>query len=163
MATKGHDHHHHHQTTLHSSIALLQERFRQLEKIREMRQEKELMNVSSSVSYSNKPHNNYPYNFYHSSSFFSNSEEVIFEQKPPNNSQLGLSLWPENSQIKQFANLGTFETANGKKTTSSTKSWLAGTTLGHDDSTVAAAIFKFDESNYSYNNNNNNIDTSLHL
>lgn len=153
MGTRG-DH-----ASLHSSIALLQERFRQLQKMREMRQERELLHVLS-VSESERLHDpgtmqKYA-NYQHSSSptlLFDQSQLINFQQKPIISSQLALSLW-QDSQMFKNSNLGGFQTENETTTTIMTtnKPWLQGKNLGYK----SEAAFMFDDSL-------SDIDTSLHL
>ncbi|MFS7933944.1 hypothetical protein Hanom_Chr05g00385751 [Helianthus anomalus] len=73
-----------------SSIAMLQERFRQLEKVKEMREERELLKLISSPSPSPSP-----------------SDHIILFPTPNHHAHelltlsLSLSLWPNSSQMKQ--------------------------------------------------------------
>ncbi|KAL3519291.1 hypothetical protein ACH5RR_017440 [Cinchona calisaya] len=128
MATKSDQ-----QAALHSSIALLQERFKRLQKIREMRQERELLRLlsetrerrrtsSPSTMQYDQPSN--------AATTLYNSEMMIFHQTP-SYSQPALSLWPD-SQMKH----------------------------GLDDHTIgntsAPFMDKFDDSS-------SDVDTSLHL
>ncbi|KAI3466506.1 hypothetical protein Pfo_023169 [Paulownia fortunei] len=84
-----------------SSIALLQERFRQLQKMKELRQEKELLRMlSESERYS--PPIITPRE--RRSTTFSGSEQ-IFVPPPRPHCQLSLSLWPD-SQIKHADSRG---------------------------------------------------------
>nr|GFB13122.1 hypothetical protein [Tanacetum cinerariifolium] len=85
-----------------SSIAMLQERFRQLEKMKEMRQERELLKLIS-VSSSSNNHQQFPLvtsstNLYDqpSSHMFFHSEIIFPTRRLPSfDSQLlSLSLWP---------------------------------------------------------------------
>ncbi|XAR53864.1 hypothetical protein NMG60_11022572 [Bertholletia excelsa] len=82
------------QAVICSSIALLQERFRQLQKVKEMRQGRELLlrNLSSS-----EPEFNYsPIGLtplYEPSMLFFQSEILLPQPRPP--SQASLSLWPD--------------------------------------------------------------------
>uniref|UniRef100_A0A3Q7ISA4 Uncharacterized protein n=1 Tax=Solanum lycopersicum TaxID=4081 RepID=A0A3Q7ISA4_SOLLC len=87
-----------------SSIALLQERFKQLERVKEMRQEKELLKIlSHSYDQCNHPsitmpmHNyNTDRDHYHHHYYQSLNDNKLFSpQKPESSSQLSLSLWPE--------------------------------------------------------------------
>ncbi|WMV53006.1 hypothetical protein MTR67_046391 [Solanum verrucosum] len=73
-----------------SSIALLQERFKQLERVKEMRQEKELLKMLS-----HRPmHNNINRDHHHHYQPLKNNK-LFSPQKHESSSQLSLSLWPE--------------------------------------------------------------------
>ncbi|KAL3355059.1 hypothetical protein AABB24_019245 [Solanum stoloniferum] len=84
-----------------SSIALLQERFKQLERVKEMRQEKELLKMlSHSYDQYHHPsitmpmHNNINRNHHHHYQPLKNNK-LFSPQKHESSSQLSLSLWPE--------------------------------------------------------------------
>lgn len=77
-----------------SSIAMLQERFRQLEKMKEMREERELLKL---ISVSPNNHQQCPKNLYEPSHMFFHSE-IIFPTRLPysfDSQLLSLSLWPK--------------------------------------------------------------------
>ncbi|KAL3323373.1 hypothetical protein AABB24_037816 [Solanum stoloniferum] len=86
-----------------SSIALLQERFKQLERVKEMRQEKELLKMlSHSYDQYHHPsitmpmHNNNNIDRDHHHHYQSLNNNKLFSPKnPESSSQLSLSLWPE--------------------------------------------------------------------
>ncbi|CAN4114633.1 unnamed protein product [Withania somnifera] len=75
-----------------SSIALLQERFKQLERVREMRQEKDLLKMVTH-SYDQPSITMQMYNVDHQP--LNNSNKLFSPQIPESSSQLSLSLWPE--------------------------------------------------------------------
>ena len=77
---------------LHSSIALLQERFRQLQRVKEMREERELLmkNLGDQGRFSPAIHCQ--------SSRLSSHPELSFPSPPP--PEVTLSLWPSMQQIK---------------------------------------------------------------
>ena len=86
----------HDPTSFHSSIALLQERFRQLQRVKEMREERELQKMlnepkqftsNSTLTYHNS----------NTSSILSHPELIMPSSSPPH---VSLSLWP-TSQGKQ--------------------------------------------------------------
>ncbi|KAB1221713.1 hypothetical protein CJ030_MR2G019940 [Morella rubra] len=77
----------HDATVIHSSIALLQERFRQLQRVKEMREERELMRMLAEP----KQLNLYPPMQFEPSRLFFHSELITPPRSPP---QLPLSLWP---------------------------------------------------------------------
>ncbi|KAG5574406.1 hypothetical protein H5410_054540 [Solanum commersonii] len=84
-----------------SSIALLQERFKQLERVKEMRQEKELLKMlSHSYDQYHHPsitmpmHNNIDRDHHHHYQPLNNNK-LFSPQKPESSSHLSLSLWPE--------------------------------------------------------------------
>ncbi|XP_050902305.1 uncharacterized protein LOC127112435 [Lathyrus oleraceus] len=82
----------HDPTIVHSSIALLQERFRQLERVKEMREERELKRML------NEPKQQ---TYDQSTRLFSSNHELIIPSRssPPH---VSLSLWPTtSSQVKQ--------------------------------------------------------------
>ncbi|KAM3283490.1 hypothetical protein P3S67_027135 [Capsicum chacoense] len=83
-----------------SSIALLQERFKQLERVKEMRQEKELLKMMLLHSYdpsiSMQMHDNNidrDHHHYHHQPLYNN--KLFSPQNRESSSQLSLSLWPE--------------------------------------------------------------------
>ncbi|XP_059636715.1 uncharacterized protein LOC132278830 [Cornus florida] len=129
-------------TVIHSSIALLQERFRQLERMKEMREERELMRMISEShdqqQYSSSPTMHYEPS---SSSFFFHSELILPPRVVPP-VQVSLSLWP-NSQSKCSDFRGLDQTAM--------KTWPTDTPL------VRASPVK------STQDSDSDVDTSLHL
>ncbi|KAJ0843446.1 hypothetical protein HanRHA438_Chr15g0691421 [Helianthus annuus] len=78
-----------------SSIAMLQERFRQLEKVKEMREERELLKLPYKYNYNHPPHNNSHNLFFHS------KERELLKLPTPKQSHqlLSLSLC-QNSHMK---------------------------------------------------------------
>ncbi|BAT87546.1 hypothetical protein VIGAN_05092800 [Vigna angularis var. angularis] len=86
----------HDPTSFHSSIALLQERFRQLQRVKQMREERELQKMlnepkqftsNSTLTYHNS----------NTCSILSHPEFIMPSTSPPH---VSLSLWP-SSQSKQ--------------------------------------------------------------
>ncbi|RDX77989.1 hypothetical protein CR513_41799, partial [Mucuna pruriens] len=84
-------------TSFHSSIALLQERFRQLQRVKEMREEKELQKMLNEPKQFNSTTTTTM--AYHNSnnSILSHPELIMPSRSPPH---VSLSLWP-TSQGKQ--------------------------------------------------------------
>lgn len=74
-----------------SSIALLQERFRQLERVKEMREEREILKMIKESERFTTPKVQY----YDPTKLFFHPEYLLLPYKPP--PQVSLSLWP-NSQ-----------------------------------------------------------------
>ncbi|PON43278.1 hypothetical protein PanWU01x14_274760 [Parasponia andersonii] len=129
MATKSCD-----GTSHHSSIALLQERFRQLQRAKEMREEKELLRLLSESERSN------PAKRYEPTGFFFHSESVLPNSHRPPSHQSSIYLQP-NLQSKH-GNLQANE---------------ATSIFGNVNSTGAAM------NNRTYNLDDSDVDTSLHL
>ncbi|KAI4298793.1 hypothetical protein L6164_032310 [Bauhinia variegata] len=71
----------------HSSIALLQERFRQLQRVKEMREERELLKLVSQP----KQLNHNPTTSYEPTRLFFHPELVVPSRSPPH---VSLTLWP---------------------------------------------------------------------
>lgn len=128
MATKSCD-----GTSHHSSIALLQERFRQLQRAKEMREEKELLRLLSESERTN------PAKRYEPTGFFFHSESLL-PHRPPSSHQNSVYLQP-NLQSKH-GNLQATETTS---------------IFGNISSTGAAM------NNRTYNMDDSDVDTSLHL
>lgn len=83
---------------VHSSIALLQERFRQLERVKEMREERELKKMLNEPKQFNS--NTIPsYDYDQSTRLFSSNHELIIPSRSP--PHVSLSLWPTTSEVKQ--------------------------------------------------------------
>ncbi|CAI9756672.1 unnamed protein product [Fraxinus pennsylvanica] len=120
-----------------SSIALLQERFRQLEKMKEMRQEKALLRI---LSESERPYSPPIMHYEPEHKSCVSSEHMIFAPKP--NCQLSLSLFPD-TQIKS-------PSFQGAEVPRGTISWLV------DTPSVCSSSIKID-------NSDSDVDTSLHL
>ncbi|PSS10427.1 Protein FAM50B like [Actinidia chinensis var. chinensis] len=128
------------QVVIHSSIALLRERFMQLQREKEMRQRRELLRTlweseryitnSSTISH------------YEPSQLFFFQTEIL---KPPP-CQVSLALWP-NSQIKHSNSF------QGTEKPQVMKLWQPSTT---DKPFVRAPPIKFNDSD-------SDVDTSLHL
>ncbi|KAG8385851.1 hypothetical protein BUALT_Bualt03G0088200 [Buddleja alternifolia] len=133
-----------------SSIALLQERFRQLEKMKELRQEKELLRMLSDQSERYSP----PIMHYEpkhlKTCLSSEMMMMMFVPPKPHECQLSLSLWPD-SQIKHADFRGTRHQAQAPSNLA--KSWFA------DD----APNFVSTRPNKIENSDDYHIDTSLRL
>ncbi|KAL7212382.1 hypothetical protein ACSBR2_015130 [Camellia fascicularis] len=127
------------QIVIQSSIALLQERFRQLERVKEMREGRELLrSLLESKTYSIPT----PNAQYEPSKLFFKSEILIPQPRTP--CQVSLSLWP-NSQIKH------------SNFTSETPPQLLMKSWPTDNKPVLRSPpIKFNDSAY-------DVDTSLHL
>ncbi|KAK2447975.1 hypothetical protein P8452_12201 [Trifolium repens] len=96
----------HDPTIVHSSIALLQERFRQLERAKEMREERELKKIVNETKQFNS--NNTiitpSYDYDQSTRLFSSNHELIIPSRSSSSSpppHVSLSLWPTTSEVKQ--------------------------------------------------------------
>lgn len=90
----------HDPTSFHSSIALLQERFRQLQRVKEMREERELQKMlNEPKQFSSNTNTSISSSTYHNSnnSILSHPELIMPSRSPPH---VSLSLWP-TSQGKQ--------------------------------------------------------------
>ncbi|KAI3495132.1 hypothetical protein L1887_37324 [Cichorium endivia] len=140
-----------------SSIAMLQERFRQLEKLKEMREERELLNLISFSSSNNHQcssyydHHSLSSNFYEPSKYIFHSE-IIFPTQPLDSQLLSLTLWP-NSQTKKCADSYWDINSEKSQNLSSKPSWLANVPLARP-----TLIKNIDESSV-----NPDVDTTLHL
>ncbi|KAI3456562.1 hypothetical protein Pfo_013225 [Paulownia fortunei] len=122
-----------------SLISLLQERFRQLQKMKELRKEKELLRMlSESERYSPPATHNYEL----CSKEFSGSTRFL---PPKPNCQLSLSLWPD-SHIKHAGSPGMMMEAPSNLS----KSWFTDAPL------VCTSPIKLE-------NSGSDIDTSLRL
>ncbi|XP_058198451.1 uncharacterized protein LOC131313972 [Rhododendron vialii] len=132
------------QVVIHSSIALLQERFKRLRRVKEMRQRKEMLRkLWESENYSNHSSNN-PTETTH----FKPSTKCFFEKdqtvlNPPPRHSVSLSLWP-SSEIKH----NSFRGVDIKPEL--VKSWLT------DKPSLRAPPSRFKGSD-------SEVDTSLHL
>ncbi|KAL4562964.1 hypothetical protein LXL04_026995 [Taraxacum kok-saghyz] len=136
-----------------SSIAMLQERFRQLEKLKEMREERELLKL---ISFSSNNHQCNSYSL--SSNFYEpNSKYIIFPTREPLDSQLlSLTLWPNSQITKKYAD--TFWDVNMETTqklgSDCKPSWLTNVPLA-----LPTLLKNVDESS----SVNSDVDTTLHL
>ncbi|WCJ33048.1 hypothetical protein M5689_014434 [Euphorbia peplus] len=92
-------------TAVHSSIALLQERFRQLERAKEMRQKRELLRMFSEAEQQVKPATK-AYEYESSRPFF-HSELILSPTE-----QLQGSRYPETSLRNKQTDLQNTETTN---------------------------------------------------
>ncbi|CAI9292464.1 unnamed protein product [Lactuca saligna] len=140
-----------------SSIAMLQERFRQLEKLKEMREERELLKLIS-VSSNNHQCNSYydqqyslSSNFYEPSKYILHSE-VIFPTQPLDSQLLSLTLWP-TSQTNKYADSFWDINIESTQKISSKPSWLTNVPLARP-----TLVKNIDESSV-----NSDVDTTLHL
>lgn len=132
------------QVVIHSSIALLQERFKRLRRVKEMRQRKEMLRkLWESENHSNHSSNN-PTETTHikpsTKCFFEKDQTVL---NPPPRQSVSLSLWP-SSEIKQTS----FRGVDIKPEL--VKSWLT------DKPLLRAPPSRFKGSD-------SEVDTSLHL
>jgi hypothetical protein len=96
----------HDPTIVHSSIALLQERFRQLERVKEMREERELKKMLNETKQFNSNNTITPsYDYDQSTRLFSSNHELIIPSRSSSSSSppphVSLSLWPTTSEVKQ--------------------------------------------------------------
>ncbi|KAE9599112.1 hypothetical protein Lal_00043839 [Lupinus albus] len=82
----------HESISVHSSIALLQERFRQLERVKEMREERELLKMYTEP----KQFSSNMRSTYESIRLFSKPELIMPSRSPP--PHVSLSLWPPTSE-----------------------------------------------------------------
>lgn len=125
MATKGCD-----STSHHSSIALLQERFRQLQRAKEMREEKELLRLLSESERTNSAKR------YEPTGFFFHSESLL-PHRPPHQSSIYLQ---PNLQSKH-GNLQANETTTSIfGNISSTGAAMNNRTYNLDDSDVDTSL-----------------------
>lgn len=122
-----------------SSIALLQERFRQLQKMKELRQEKELLRMLSESERYSPPIIPYNYDQFRSNTF-SGSESVLTFLPPKTHCQLSLSLWPDSQTTKHPDSWGIVEAQSNRA----------------KSSLVCTSSIKLE-------NSGSDIDTSLHL
>ncbi|XP_057497505.1 uncharacterized protein LOC130782263 [Actinidia eriantha] len=129
-----------HQVVIHSSIALLRERFMQLQREKEMRQRRAFLRT---LWESERYITNSPTAHYEPPKLFFFQTEIL---KPPP-CQVSLSLWP-NSQIKHSNFQGT------EKPPQVMKLWQPSTTT--DNPFACAPPIKFNDSDP-------DVDTSLHL
>lgn len=97
----------HDSTMVHSSIALLQERFRQLQRVKEMREEKELKKLFTEVPkhFNSNSNNNTLPSTCESTRLFSHPELINISSSkssslsPPH---ISLSLWPTSQDFTSF-------------------------------------------------------------
>ncbi|KAK4369693.1 hypothetical protein RND71_009168 [Anisodus tanguticus] len=114
-----------------SSIVLLQERFKQLERVKEMRQKKELLKLLSHSydqyhpSITMQMHN--IDNDHHHQSVLNNNYKLFSPQNPESSSQLSLCLWPQLHSL-------TLDKSRVSNTTSLTKIEFDGLHLDVDTS-----------------------------
>ena len=90
-------------TVLHhsSSIALLQERFRQLQRVKEMREERELLKLLSETKQFFTSSNPVTTNHYEPAKLSYKPEMVIPAKSPPQPPRVSLSLWPTSEEDKR--------------------------------------------------------------
>ncbi|PON34011.1 hypothetical protein PanWU01x14_347890 [Parasponia andersonii] len=88
---------------VHSSIALLQERFRELQRVKEMREERELLRMLA------EPHNSTFYKQFNTTQYYKPATKLAFHhdmmfQQRSTAPQVSLSLWPtfQNSSEEQY-------------------------------------------------------------
>ncbi|XP_061339805.1 uncharacterized protein LOC133286407 [Gastrolobium bilobum] len=131
----------HDSTVIHSSIALLQERFRQLQRVKEMREERELLQMLSTEP---KHLNSNPTKTYEPTRLFFHSESVIPSRSPPH---ISLSLWPASQGIQE----------NNRRTVETPVSM----NLNFTDCPHTQALWK---NAYDWDSGSDSgVDTSLHL
>ncbi|XP_020221086.1 uncharacterized protein LOC109803824 [Cajanus cajan] len=111
--------HHHDPTSFHSSIALLQERFRQLQRVKEMREERELQKMLNEPKQFNS---NTTTITYHNSnnSILSHPEFIMPSRSPPH---VSLSLWPTSQTKEDYRSLHTPLSMNHAHSQSLQVSW----------------------------------------
>lgn len=137
---------------VHSSIALLQERFRELQRVKEMREERELLRMLT------EPHNSickFTVNnltcqpqYYEPAKLFFHSDLVSQQRSTP---QVSLSLWPtfQTSFEKQYYYCSSFN--EGPMVMNS---WPKG-----DKTSFEASLNKSQD----FVDHESDVDTSLHL
>lgn len=164
-----------------SSIVMLQERFKQLEKVKEMREERELLKLISSTNNSNYNKilqqcnsssstasydyhtcsNNYLYEpLPPSSKLFFNSE-IIFPTRQQLDCQLlslSLSLWPNSHHTTTYNCSSSSKNTQNLTSANCKSSWLSDVPLSHPPS-----LFKNINLETSIVNVNSDVDTTLHL
>ncbi|KAK1403150.1 Chlorophyll a/b-binding family protein [Heracleum sosnowskyi] len=134
------------QTMTHSSLVLLQERFRQLQRVKEMRQEKEMLRLFSESDRCTSPpsinyntHNHKPSNlFFQSELLRSVPPKVAAPVIVPSSHITCLSLWPDVSDNTKKAH------------------WIKNKTWLPNKSTTT--FYDVDD-----HDNECDVDTSLHL
>ncbi|KAK7303394.1 hypothetical protein RJT34_14299 [Clitoria ternatea] len=89
---------HHDPTVFHSSIALLQERFRQLQRVKEMREERELQKMLNEPKQFNS--NITMSSSYEPTRLLSHPESIVPSRSPPP-PHVSLSLWPTSLDKKE--------------------------------------------------------------
>ncbi|KAL8469189.1 hypothetical protein ACS0TY_032136 [Phlomoides rotata] len=92
-----------HGTTTLSIVPLLQERFRQLQRMKELRQEQELLRMLSESERSFSPTAIHNYELV-TDKFSIGSQQMFLPPKP--HCQLSLSLWPQSSPIFKHEDCG---------------------------------------------------------
>ncbi|XP_027368648.1 uncharacterized protein LOC113874631 [Abrus precatorius] len=85
----------HNPTVVHSSVVLLQERFRQLQRVKEMRKERELLKMLSTEPKHLKSSN--PTTNYGPTRQFFHPELIMPSKSPPH---VSLSLWPTSQRMQ---------------------------------------------------------------
>lgn len=139
-----------------SSIALLQERFRQLERVKEMREQREHMRLLAEPKHEQhdlhlnltNPTTNMHYYDQQPSRLFFHSELVFQPRSPP---QVSLSIWPPSHS----KHAGYTTESSGAATLSLRSSWLPN---DHTPSSVLTSLNSFKDSD-----SDSDVDTSLHL
>ena len=130
-------------TMAHSSIVLLQERFRQLQRVKEIREEKEMLKLFAQSDTSNSHiHKPSSHVFFQSELLHPLPQKVAAPTIPPSSHITCLSLWPDSLTTKR-ANFDIINTKNLSQ-------------LGHDSS---SSLF-YDVEDHE---NESSVDTSLHL
>ncbi|PWA34029.1 hypothetical protein CTI12_AA622990 [Artemisia annua] len=140
-----------------SSIAMLQERFRQLEKMKEMREERELLKLIP-VSSNNHQHCLVTSkNLYEPSHMFFHSEIIFPTRLPSFDSQLlSLSLWPKKKHDYGYWDIDIQNITNTHDHNVATKpSWLSDVPMAPPSVTKNA----LDETSHL----TSEVDTTLHL
>ncbi|KAF5728530.1 hypothetical protein HS088_TW21G00678 [Tripterygium wilfordii] len=131
---------------LQSSIALLQERFRELHRVKKEREERELLKMLMMLP-DDHHHNHEPLEF----TLFSQPERVLLPPKPPP-LMLSLSLWPCSQQSDKHGDHDHLQVLEAKPT-------LFKNSLFPMEK-VPTLLNKLDDFDM---NHNDCVDTSLHL
>ncbi|TKY53942.1 hypothetical protein E2542_SST18348 [Spatholobus suberectus] len=97
----------HDPTVVRSSIVLLQERFRQLQKVKEMRKKRELLKMLTTTEPKHFNSNPTTRQFFH--------PELTFPSRSP--PHVSLSLWPTSQRMQEY-NKSTIETPVSKNISS---------------------------------------------
>lgn len=91
------------QVAVHSSISLLQERFKQLQKVKKKRQEKQLLKLLSTTADDHLMHFDHLQPYYNNKLYFQSQKNMFFSPHnnipKPSSSQFSLSLWPETTLV----------------------------------------------------------------
>lgn len=131
-------------TVVHSSIALLQERFRQLQRVKEMREERALKRMLTEPKHKQLDPNPTMHYVQPSSRLYSDSELSIPPRSPPH---VALSIWPQS------------QTNHADYTSSYSQNQLFVNSCPTDHRPSALTSFnKFNDSD-----SHSDVDTSLHL